>query len=222
MQERSPQERFTGAAGSPGAVGLAWLVAAGVAIAIDAALLEPGRKLTREGGSVETASALLYFVAFAAFLWRRGARGRMWPVPLLLLAMAAREFDADKRFTSEGLLSLKILTRDTPFHEKALGVAVLAALVLAMALLLRRGLGAFLGDLHRGAAWALFLAGALGLAAITKSIDELQRKLAPLGVDIPDGVARLAGSAEEYLELGIPILLLMAILQLTATTRLDT
>jgi hypothetical protein len=222
MQQITAQDENEGRTRGAAAAGLVCLVLAGIAILIDAATLAPGEKLTREGGSVETASALLYLVAAAAFLWREGSWRRLWPVPVLLLAMAAREFDFDKRFTSEGLLGIKILTRETPLWEKALAVLVIALLTAAIAVLVRRGLRGFLEGLRRRRGGALYLLAAVALTAGTKTIDGLARKLAPLGIDVSASTSRAAGSIEEYLELGIPILLLMAILARTPRPKATT
>ena len=194
-------------------VGLLCLGCALLAIAADALFLSRGASLTREGGAVELASALFYLLALGAFLSRAGERRVwLWPVPVLLAAMALREFDADKRFTSEGVLGIKILTRDTPLWEKALGIVVVGGLLLAIAVLLRRTLRPFLSALMRFVQWALWTAAAILLAVFTKSIDGLARKLEPLGIPISEEVSRAVGGTEEYLELGIPLLILMAIL----------
>lgn len=199
--------------------GLITLGAVSVAVALDALWLAGGARLTREGGGVELMSALLCLVAGAAFLRRADGRGWFWPVPVLLAAMTLREFDADKGFTSEGLLGSKILARDTAVREKAVGVAVMTALAAALAVLLSRTVRPFLAALLRRAGWAVFAAGALALTVVTKSIDGLARKLRRFGVSVEAETAQVAGAAEEWLEPGIPVLLLMATVARLPTRR---
>ncbi len=202
---------------SPPRAGLAALVLAAVVIALDI-LLFPAADRMREGGGVESASALLYLGPLLVTL-RHPDLGRMWMPPLLLGAMALRELDFDKRFTSEGLLSIKVFTYDTALWEKALSVLVLATLAAALVLLLRRRAGAFLRNLARRRHWALYLAAGLALTVVSKSIDGLGRKLEPWGIDLAAAVNDRAGQIEEALELGIPVFLLMAALAARRTRR---
>lgn len=179
-------------------------------ILADLATLAPGETLTREGGGIETVSMLGYLVTIAVYVWK-GPRVPFWPVPVLLLAMALREFDADKRFTSEGILSTKILFYDTPIWEKVLAIGVWVLLVAALVTLIRKRGLPFLSALRRRAAWAVaFLAGLL-IAAFSKSIDGLGRKLLSVGIEVSEDINRNAGTLEELLELFIPILFMVAI-----------
>lgn len=192
----------------PLAAGLLALLAACAVIAADLVLF-PGAGWLREGGGVETASALLYLGPLWVTL-RRPDRGRIWPVPLLLAAMALRELDFDKRFTTEGLLGLKVFSHDTAPSEKALAALVIVTLAVALVLLLRRHGRRFLRALAHRRPWALWLAAGLALAAISKSLDGLGRKLGAWGIDIAAATNDRAGRIEEVLELGLPVLLLMA------------
>ncbi|MBM9594786.1 hypothetical protein [Roseitranquillus sediminis] len=193
--------------------GVACLAVVLVFVLIDAAVRPEGAKLTREEGAIETGSAILYLVAFALFLWAaRGYRRLYWPVPVLILAMAMRELDFDKRFTSEGLLSIKILTYDTLLIEKMIGVLVVGGLIVTIVVLLRRTARHFVREVFARGRWAIYLAAALALTVISKSLDGLGRKLEPLGIIVPERIDELAGQSEEVLELGIPIFIIMSIL----------
>lgn len=183
---------------------------AGAAVLVDAAWLAPGEKLTREDGAIETLSAV-YYLGTLAVLLRLGGWRTLWPGGVLLLAMALRELDADKRFTSEGILSIKILTHDTAVWEKALGVGVVALLVAAVVALLRRWWRPFVRALRALRTWALAAAGAIVVLVVSKAMDGLGRKLAGIGIRIAPEIDRKAGMLEEVLELGIPILLLVAV-----------
>ncbi len=191
-----------------------------VVVLADRATLPPEETLTREGGGIETMSMLGYILAVLAYL-RVGPRPPFWPVPVLLLAMALREFDADKRFTSEGVLSTKILFYDTPIWEKTLAVGVWALLVTALAMLVRYRGRIFYDALRRGAPWAVSFVGGLLLAASSKTIDGLGRKLLSFGIEISADLDRNAGTLEELVEIFVPILFLAAILLRARVTESD-
>ena len=185
------------------------LISAAV-IAVDWAAFSGREGLTREGGSVETLSCIGYLVAAVLYLIHAGNR-IFWPVPTILLFMALREFDADKRFTSEGVLSTKIFIRDTALWEKGLAAVVWVVLLWAIYALIRHRTGPFLRALRAGRAWALSLSAGIFIAAFSKSIDGLGRKLAPMGVDISSEVSTNAAYLEEGLEFFIPVLFMLAI-----------
>ncbi|SEP58158.1 hypothetical protein SAMN05428995_101165 [Loktanella sp. DSM 29012] len=184
------------------------IVAAGV-IGLDWLMLGDGGSLTREGGSVETMSMLGYIYALVIYLWR--ARPVFWPVPVILLFMAAREGDLDKALTSEGILSTKILLYDTALWEKSLAVAIWVLLIAALITLARYRAPLLWRDLRRGAPWALLFLAGLFIAAFSKTIDGLGRKLGTFGVEVATEVVQGSGIIEETLELLIPILFVMAI-----------
>ncbi len=202
---------------SPRITGLLCALFALVVMLCDA-VIAPGAAPLREGGGVEMASALLYAVPLALVVRGGGGRQGTWMTPVLLAAMAMRELDFDKRFTSEGLLSIKILTRDTALAEKLLGLLVWAVLVTALVLILRRRGPALWRGIADRAPWALYVAGGLVLAAVSKSLDGLGRKLDPV-MDVPGAVNALAGRVEEALELGIPIHFAMAAAAALAARR---
>lgn len=198
--------------------GLGCLVLAAFAVGIDAILKPANASLTREGGALELASAGFYFVAIATLVVRSGRPG-LWQSAVILAAMGLRELDADKRFTSEGILSTKIFVYDTPLWEKIVAAAVLGLLIFAIVTLLAKSWTALRAGLRSGERWTLYLAGAAVLTVVSKSIDGLARKLAPYDISISEGTSATTGRIEEVLELGIPILLIMAILETARRSR---
>lgn len=180
------------------------------ALALDL-LIAPRSSITREGGPVELCSAGFYLLALAA-LCARSPVGRAWPGMIALLAMFLRELDADKRFTDEGLLSTKIFVYDIPVWQKLLAAGVLAVLLVAAGALIWRGAARLFRGLAERRTWSIYFASAVVLAVVSKSVDGLGRKLAPFGLRVPENVNARAGQMEEVMEIGIPVLLLMAIL----------
>lgn len=181
-----------------------------VALTLDLSIA-PARSITRESGSVEFCSAGFYLLALAA-LCARSPVARVWPGMVALLAMFLRELDVDKRFTDEGLLSTKIFVYDTPVWQKILAAGVLAVLLASVGALIWRDAPRLFRALAERRRWSIFFASAVVLAVLSKSIDGLGQKLIPLGLRVPDTVNIRAGQMEEVMEIGIPVLLLMAIL----------
>lgn len=192
------------------AVGFAVLM-----IGLDVALRPEGAKLTREGGGIETASALLYVYVATVWLRRRSPADwrALWHIPVILLFAAAREFDLDKSLTSVGILKSNLyLTDQAPVWERLAGAAVLLLLAVSVVRLVRVHGRSFLRGLAAGDVGALTVAVAVATAGFAKSIDGLARKLRPFDVTLDPGFNARVVMAEEVLELLIPFLLLYAVL----------
>lgn len=179
--------------------------------------MEPGRAhwLVSEGGLVESLSAAGYFACAAVFgLRSRGdwpAKG--WYVFAILLIFGLRELDFHSRFTTMGIFKSRFyISPEVPYVEKVVGAAVLLTLIGAMIALVRRHFRSFLKGVRTLAPAATSLLLAIFLLFFTKSIDGLPRKLADIGISSTKALERLFTSMEEVLEMGIPMLMLLAIL----------
>lgn len=185
-------------------------------VGIDLLTLPPGAKLTREHGGLELASALLYLWAAAVWMARQGWQGlaRDWQVPAVLLMMSGREFDIDKSLTSVGLLKSDLyLTAEAPVWERLLGVVVLTFAVVTLVRLARRQGRGFLAGVRRGAPAQLAVLTGLLVAVLAKTVDGLGRKLQSFGIALDPAMGAWIGSAEEVIELFVPLLFLAAIVQ---------
>jgi hypothetical protein len=164
----------------------------------------------KEGGVIETVSALLYLVcAGQMLLWAQ--RARAWPYVVLMVLFAMREADFDKRFTEVGVLKGKFLFSPlVPMHQKLIGGAMIAlALYVVYTIVRRDGLG-FVRALRKRSVEAWGWATAIALVFVSKSLDGLGRKLADVGITIDPVVDLHAGALEEILELGIGIFIFLA------------
>ncbi|MBJ3761271.1 hypothetical protein ILP92_00705 [Maribius pontilimi] len=186
-------------------------------VSVDLLRSQQGKWLLREGGGIESVSAVL--LAGAALLYLTYTPSRQtWHVPVGLILLAMRELDFDKRFTSEGVLQLRLYSGDAPMAEKLVGAAiVLLALVVLARLALFQAMP-WLRALLRGAAWAWLFALSAALIVIAKSLDGIARKLAPLGIDVPADLSDLSSRVEELFELFFALALL-ASLTLVLRTR---
>lgn len=172
-----------------------------------------------EGGPVEILSALGY-LACAALMLRLRHRVRIGPFLVVLVAMALRELDMDKRPFAEGLLKSRQYIGDTVgLSERVLSLAILLVILAAVVTLIARHGSPFLSGLRRGDGPALCVAAALFFMIVSKTADGLGRKLEPWGIPISEGQITSAGSLEEILELGIPLMIALAILTIPASAR---
>lgn len=189
-------------------------LAAAALIAIDALTKGAGERLVREGGGVELATALLYGYAAVVWLWLHPGDEwrRFWQIPFIVMLLMGREFDLDKKLLSVGILKSHLyLTNEAAVPERIAGVVfVLFAAVTVIRLLRVNGAG-FLAALRRAAPWAMSVVAAVALGVASKAIDGLGRKLAPFGITLDPWAASAAVLMEEWLELGIPLMILLAV-----------
>ncbi|SNX68802.1 hypothetical protein SAMN05878503_102288 [Cereibacter ovatus] len=175
--------------------------------------LESLDRFFKEGAGVEMVTVILLGLAILFWFWTRGLGAGLaaWHIPLLLALFAMRELDFDKRFTEQGVLKLRYYTGPGPFSEKIVGILVIGVILAVVWALLRRNLRDWLARLARRETGAWLVAAAILVVGVAKSIDGLDRKLAPLGIDVPAIVAQRSGRIEELLELAFVLLLIQAI-----------
>ncbi|MGA9435322.1 MAG: hypothetical protein WBV62_13905 [Roseobacter sp.] len=180
----------------------------------DLAFFANGASFKREGGGLETVSAVLYGVAAIVFFINAPARewARLFHVPALMVLFAMRELDMDKAFTPSGVLSLRLYSGDAPLMTKLIAGAVA---VFAVFVILRNvwfGTRGGWQALRAGQLWPWFalLAGALVVA--TKSVDGLGRKMLDFGIVISQDLDATASLAEEVGEVFIPVCAILAML----------
>ena len=183
-------------------------------IAVDLAFFAQGASFKREGGGLETASAVLYFVAAAVFIYvvpREDLR-KLFTVPLVLVLFALRELDFDKAFTPSGILSAKLYSGDAALSTKLISGCVAVFIVWAILRTAWLGIPAIWRGMKEGAQWPWYAVAAGVTVVGTKSIDGLGRKMLDFGIVISDNVDATAALVEEVGEAFIPVFAIMAIL----------
>ncbi|MDZ8118983.1 hypothetical protein [Pontiella agarivorans] len=187
-------------AGAVGAVILSELVGSGI-----------HGKMMNEGGWVETASWISYFVA-AFFIFLKMLRSpNRWSMLAGTMLLGMRELDFDKRFTTMGIFKSRFYSSsDVPILEKLIALVITAVIIAALFVLVKNHLKPFIQKVkaRSGASCTVLLAG--GLLFFAKSIDGLSRKLEPFGIEPSDAVNRIAGSVEECFELTGALLVVVA------------
>lgn len=166
-----------------------------------------------EGGPVENATVAALCIAALGFVVMAPDRalGPRWHVTAVLLLMAARELDFDKRFLAKGILQARLYTGDTPVLHKLIGLAVLALIFLAVGRLIWLHWRSFLQGLRNGEGWTWSLAVALVLVVVAKAFDGAGRKLEPFGITLDPDVDRLLSGSEEVMELGCALLIVLSV-----------
>lgn len=175
---------------------------------------------TSEAGFFEEASWVGYLLAGAAcLLMLRRCAALYVPCALVLFAMCARELDMHNRFTTDSVLKSRYYLKvKAPLTEKLLAGTVVLALAAVVAYLLLRYLPLFRQRLRERAPEAVTL-GAAGIVLVfTKLVDRLPGILKhDYGIGLSEWARHLAMALEEPLELMIPLLVLLALVQVRLT-----
>jgi hypothetical protein len=167
--------------------------------------------LLREGGIVETASALGYLPSLALIAYRKRLVD-LAPLVVLILFFLFREMDFDKRFTTMGIFKIRFFTSpEVPHTEKVIGTLFILLLAFAaFALILRHG-RAFLTGLRQRSVVAIGALLVLLLLVTSKGIDSLAGNLRQIGISWSGPISMHAGALEEIVELGIPVVIFLAL-----------
>ena len=183
-------------------------------VAIDLLFFAKGESFAREGGGLETMSAVFYMVAALVFFAVTPKRHwkNLWHIPALMIFFALRELDFDKAFTTSGVLSSNLYRGDSPLMTKLIAGSVLLLFLLVLFRLVRFGGPATLRGLKARASWALLAITAALTMIFSKSIDGLARKMLSFDVVVSERVGDFAGLVEEIGEAFIPIFIILAIL----------
>ncbi len=183
------------------------------ALAFSLALGERALFYTREGGMIENLTVVFYGAVLLAglFLVSRGHKAAGL-VALLSLLMGLRELDAHKAFTTYGVFKTRLyVSPDVPLAEKLVAALVVVGLLVLVVLAIRASWRT-LGDPRSAAGITLLGLGGFGL--FLKGIDGLPRELADIGLALDPGVLAVSKAVEETGELGLPVLLALALIQL--------
>lgn len=171
--------------------------------------------LVRENGPIELMSALGYFVVLLIMFIRGGWSfiRRHASLAVLVVALGLRELDFNARFTTMSITKIKFfLSPQVPLGEKIIAVLLILILLAALVDCLKKYLRPFLAGCAKKNVVSMTAGVSLLFMAISKSLDGLPRKLRSLGLDIAGQNSLYAESAEEILELGIPLMLIISTL----------
>jgi amino acid transporter len=179
-----------------------------------------------ESGPVERVTAATYALSALA-VWALRHRDDDWRTSLalctLMAAFSARELDAHKAFTGTSVLRLSWYGGPASPLAKALAALVIIALLLAMVWLVIRHARGLRRRWRQRQPVAITLFVFIAVLAVAKGLD---RSVSILVFDLQIGVPlhwkALRTALEEWLELGLSMLLLLGLLQHRAAVRART
>lgn len=164
----------------------------------------------KEGGPVELITVFCYFLCAVSILYEGKINylRRYGYFFGLVIFFMLREMDFDKKFTTMGILKSKFyISTSVPLIEKIIGGMVVILFFYILFMICFRHYKIFFIGLKK---YSVVSIGALLVIVslfVSKSLDGLQTKLARMGIDVSNTVSLNATSAEEIIELSIPIFL---------------
>jgi hypothetical protein len=205
----------------------AWWVAAAFTAAglVSWLLLTPEQvvRLISEEGPVEGLSAATYALGALA-VWHLRVGGDDWRSTLAQSAVKAgfcmRELDWHKAFTGTSVLRLSWYGGPASLQAKLAAAAVVLAFAAALGWLVARHARAWLAALRRRDAAAVSLLVFVLTLVVAKTLDRSAGILADdFGVTVEMRWRLLIGALEEWMELGLTMLLLLGLAQRRADAR---
>jgi hypothetical protein len=170
-----------------------------------------------EGGLVETATVVMYGVAIFALFWYRSAvSDRLAWAALLIVAVAfgAREMDLHLAWTDISMLKSRFYLGAAPAHQKLAGFLAAATTIAALLYLAARYGAPTLRLLRRQSPYAVTAAVFLATLVVSKMLDRSVSILTEdAGIAISAAAQVLVQSIEEMLELALPALIVLGLLQ---------
>jgi len=178
--------------------------------------LDLRNSIMKEGGVVESMSAIGYFICIALLLYRRREKPNIkgyWQVILVLLIFGLRELDFHNRFTTMSFTKFNFYrSLDVPIIEKIIGGGVVLLFFYSVFYLVKNYFSIFIRaikEINPAAVGMLFAALFLFMS---EALDGLGRRLSGVGIGIGNNIDLLTKNIEEMVELGIPLMFIIAIL----------
>jgi hypothetical protein len=174
-------------------------------------------RIMGETGPVEMLTAATYALCAAAIWWTRGRADDLRSVAAsstVMLAFCLRELDWHRHFTGTSVLRLSWYAGPSGLAAKLVAAGVLLVILAALGWLVRR---------HSSAVWqgwrarrplAITLGVFLATLVLAKTLDRSVGILVgDYGVDVPLVWKALRTAFEEWFELGLSMLVMLALLQ---------
>jgi hypothetical protein len=173
-------------------------------------------RFTRENGLVEDLSAVGHFLTAACCLilvykqrWRDG-----WTGAFIAFLFGCRELEFQERFTALSITKIRFYTEaGVPWMQKAVVLALIAFTVWVVARYLRRHAGSFVPALRLRRPYAVSVLSGMFLLGLSKFSDLAHRMVISLGVPLCYNDEIRVSMVEEFFELGVPLLFLVAVFQ---------
>lgn len=168
--------------------------------------------MLKEEGPIEIVSASLHFICFTLVAIKGGVVFfKRYPYfTLFPLLFGFRELDFDNKFTTTGILKIKFFTRpDVPLYEKAIGFMVIFSIVVLVAMMIKKHFWPLVTELKKRSAIGVGVIMTIFIIIASNTLDGLGRKTKSMGLELHPLILKYSSVAEEIVELGIPILMIL-------------
>lgn len=193
------------------------LLAVMVAFCATAFLGEPARRsMMDEWGPVESAGVLLYVgVVIVLVEYSQHDRPFFMHTVVILTMMSARELDFQTAFTSKNFLNKTFYRHSAEgFTQEQMSAMIVVGIVGLIAISYLCYLPRLIANLKRGKPFAFSIAAAILMIPASVLLDGAYRVLhEEWGLPLALSVKHFISSLEECLETGIPMMMLLALLQ---------
>jgi hypothetical protein len=171
--------------------------------------------LAEEDGPIENATVVGYLVLVIGLITIGGLeRVFAWHSGLIVTLLAVRELDFQTRFTTGNTLKITYWTKGISSMQEKLVVGSLLLLVLYVIVRYLRYLPGLYKGLVRGHEYAYSLFVAIVFLPLSKVFDASIRILRDdMGFNLLEGFICIFKLIEEMIELGIPLALILSLLQ---------
>jgi len=180
-------------------------------------------RIMGETGPVEILTAATYAMCAAAIWWARGRADDLRSVAassLVMLAFCLRELDWHKQFTGTSVLRLSWYAGPAGLGAKLLAATALLAVVAAVGWLVLRHARSLWQGWRERQPMAITLLAFLATLVLAKTLDRSVGILVgDYGVDVPLVWKALRTAFEEWFELGLSMLVMLALIQHRASRR---
>jgi hypothetical protein len=168
-----------------------------------------GDSFLKEGGVIESASVLIYFLSIAYIVCKRRVL-QLKHFFILIIFFMLRELDFHKRFTTMGIFKIKFfISAEVPLVEKYIGIMVILLLLYTAVSMVLRYKNDFYAGIRKRSAVSFGIVLVSAFMVLAKSIDGLGRKLKVFGIVPSEQTFAFAKAFEEIAELGIPIVIFL-------------
>lgn len=167
-----------------------------------------------ENGPVEMLSAVGLLAAAFWLFCRAGRNASDRPISagILVLLLGLRELDFHARFTTMGVFKTKYyLSPAVPAGEKAIVSFIMICIIIIAVRYLTHNFGRFVIALRLRQPVAMAILAAIGYGLLGKGLDSLSTPLEPLITLFSSDPKLFLRTAEECIEFGAPICILLAL-----------
>ncbi len=178
---------------------------------------EVAKPIIKEHGPIETASVFIYIAAgsMAIYLAMKNHWERALMAALFIFLMGARELDAHVKFTSMNFAKTRFfISPKVPMIEKVWVTIFLIALVAGLYYFAKIHWKNFVIAMKEGRSYVYTMVLAIGFVPLSKILDSLPKALRDhFHIPVTDELRLFTGIFEEVMELMIPALFLLAMIQ---------